>query len=201
MKQPCSKNDSTCTFTSLPTPLTRQDYSLELYTVLCSGSSRYAQTTRINYNEQNFFKRLIARGYKGNKIRPLFHKAITRAKAYSGPTQDENDDHNSIILHLPFHPNNPASSRIQAEWRTHVAKPQWNLPLEHMKNPKTKEKCTLHIKIYAQRNFPTLQYYRAVLPYQPAREKSDFRISTSIFCILLSFFCHPHGFLNFLFAR
>ena len=62
-------------------------------------------------------------------------------------------------------------------------------------------KNTLHIKIYAQHNFPTLQYCRAVLPYQPAREKSDFRISTSIFCILLSFFCHPHGFLNFLFAR
>ena len=55
LKQPCSKNDSTCTFTSLPTPLTRQDYSLALYTVLCSGSSRYAQTTRTNYNEQEFF--------------------------------------------------------------------------------------------------------------------------------------------------
>ena len=71
---------------------------------------------RINYNEQKFFKRLIARGYKGNELRPLFHKAITRAKAYSGPPQDEDDDHNSVILHLPFHPNDPASSRIQAEW-------------------------------------------------------------------------------------
>ena len=39
---------------------------------------------------------------KETKSRPLFHKAITRAKAYSGPTQDENDDHNSVILHLPF---------------------------------------------------------------------------------------------------
>ena len=38
-----------------PTPLTRQDYSLALYTVLCSGSSRYAQTMRINYNEQKSF--------------------------------------------------------------------------------------------------------------------------------------------------
>ena len=63
-----------------------------------------------------------------------------RAKAYSGPVQAEDDDHNSAILHLPFHPNDPASSRIQAAWRTHVAKPQWKLPLEHMKNPKTKEK-------------------------------------------------------------
>ena len=38
-----------------PTPLTRQDYSLALYTVLCSGSSRYAQTMRIDYNEQKSF--------------------------------------------------------------------------------------------------------------------------------------------------
>ena len=38
-----------------PTLLTRQDYSLALYTVLCSGSSRYAQTMRINYNEQKSF--------------------------------------------------------------------------------------------------------------------------------------------------
>ena len=102
---------------------------------LCSDNEDKLQRTKV------FFKRLIARGYKGNDIRPLFHKAIMRAKAYSGPTQDEDDDHNSVILHLPFHPNDPASSRIQAEWRTHVAKPQWKLPLEHMKNPKTKEKC------------------------------------------------------------
>ena len=49
------KKDSTCTFTYLPTPLTRQDYSLVLYMVLCSRFSPYAQTTRINYNEQRFF--------------------------------------------------------------------------------------------------------------------------------------------------
>ena len=97
------------------------------------------QTTTNN----GFFKRLIARGYKGNDTRTLFHKGITRAKAYSGPVQDEDDDHNSVILHLPFHPNNPASSCIQAAWRTHVAKHQWKLPLEHMKNQKTKEKCNI----------------------------------------------------------
>ena len=78
---------TTCTFTSLPNPLTHQDYSLVLYMVLCSGFSPYAQTTRINYNEQRFFKRLIAHGYKGNEIRTLFHKAIMRTKAYSGPVR------------------------------------------------------------------------------------------------------------------
>ena len=148
-----SKKDSTCTFTSLPTPLTRQDYSLVLYTVLCSGSSPYVQTTRINYNKQRvFLTASLPVATKENEIRPLFHKAITRAKTYSGPTQAEDDDHNSVILHLPFHPNDPASSRIQAEWRTHVAKPQWKLPLEHMKHPKTKEKCNIKRMIIAYKH-------------------------------------------------
>ena len=80
---------------------------------------------------KGFFQHLIARGYKGNDIRTLFHKAIRHAKAYNGPATAEDDDHNSIILHLTFHPNDSASSRIQAAWRTHVAKPQLKLPLEH----------------------------------------------------------------------
>ena len=65
---------------------------------------------RTNYNKQRFFsKRLIARGYKGDEFRGLFHKAIIRAKTYNGPTTDDDVDHNSVILHLPFHPNDPAS--------------------------------------------------------------------------------------------
>ena len=39
-------------------------------------------------------------------------------------------------------------------------------------------KNTLHSKIYTQHNFPTLQHYRAVLPYQPTREKNYFQLST-----------------------
>ena len=42
-------------YTPPPTPLTRKDYSLALYTVLCSGSSRYARTMRINYSKQKSF--------------------------------------------------------------------------------------------------------------------------------------------------
>ena len=75
-----------------------------------------------------FFKCLSDHGYKGNDIQTLFYKAITRAKAYNGPATAEDDDHNSIILHLPFHPNDPASSRIQAAWRTHIANPNGNCP-------------------------------------------------------------------------
>ena len=110
---------------------------------ICPDEEDKLQQTKV------FSKGLIARGNKGNDIRTLFHKAITRAKAYNGPAPAEDDDHNSVILHLLFHPNDPASSCIKAAWRTHVAKPKWKLPLEHMKNPKTKEKCNIKRMIIA----------------------------------------------------
>ena len=109
---------------------------------LCLTEEDKLQRTKV------FFQRLIARGYKGNDIRTLFHKAITRTKAYSSPATAEDDNHNSVILHLPFHPNDPASSCIQAAWRTHVAKPQWKLPLEHMKKSKNKRKMQHQVDDY-----------------------------------------------------
>ena len=48
-----------------------------------------------------------------------------------------------------FHPNDPASFRIQEAWQKHVSHPQWKMPLERMKNPKTKEKCNIKRMIIA----------------------------------------------------
>ena len=80
---------------------------------------------------------------QGDEIKGLFHKAITHAKPYTSPTAKQESDHNHIILHLPFHPNDPASYHIQEAWRTHVANPQWKMRLKNMKNPKTKEQCNI----------------------------------------------------------
>ena len=110
---------------------------------LCSSKGDKANRTKI------FLKQLIAHGYKGNEIQSLFHKAIDRAKTYIGPTTEDETNHNNFILHLPFHPNDPASHRIQQAWHTHVSKPQWKMPLENMKNPKTKEKCNIKRMIIA----------------------------------------------------
>ena len=85
---------------------------------LCSCETDKIQRTKV------FFKRLIARGYKGNEIRGLLHKAMTCARSYNGSITDDDVNHNSVILHLPFHPNDPASFRIQESRRTHVAKPK-----------------------------------------------------------------------------
>ena len=43
-----------------------------------------------------------------------------------------NNDHTSIILHLPFHPNDPPSYKIQQALRDTVASPKYHMPL-HVK--------------------------------------------------------------------
>ena len=71
-----------------------------IYT-LCSDNDDKLTRTKV------FFKRLVARGYKSDQIKPLFYKAITHAKLYSGPIDRTANDDTSVILHLPFHPNDP----------------------------------------------------------------------------------------------
>ena len=101
---------------------------------------------------KSFFKHLIACRHKSDEIGGLFHKAIAHAKIYNGPTAEDDVDHNHVILHLPFHPNDTVSYHIQEAWRTHIAKPQWKMPLKNlknMKNPKTKEKYNIKQMIIA----------------------------------------------------
>ena len=101
------------------------------------------------YKQRFFFKQLQARGYKSNQIKPLFLKAITRPKRYSGPSNTTNNDHTAVIFHLPFHPNDPPSYKIQQAWRNTNASPKYHMPLPSMRNPKSKEKCNIERMIIA----------------------------------------------------
>ena len=98
---------------------------------------------------KGFFKWLQAQGYKSNQTKPLFLKAIARAKRYSGPLNTTNNDHTAVIFHLPFHPNDPPSYKIQPAWRNSIASPKYHMPLPDMRNPKSKEKCNIHCMIIA----------------------------------------------------
>ena len=98
-----------------------------------------------------FFKRLQARGYKSDQIKPLFNKAIARAQRYSGPTNRATNDNNTVILHLPFHPNDPPSHQIQQAWRDTIASPRYHMPLPQMRNPKSRGKCNIDRMIIAYR--------------------------------------------------
>ena len=112
---------------------------------LCSDQNDQIIWTKV------FFKRLQARGYKSNQIKPLFLKAIAHAKNYSGPSATKNNDHTAVIFHLPFHPNDPPSHKIQETWRNSVASPRYHMPLPDMRNPKSKEKCNIQRMIIAYR--------------------------------------------------
>jgi hypothetical protein len=102
---------------------------------LCSNPDDRIERTRI------FFQRLIARGYKSDKLKPLFYKAIARAKEYVGKPATKSSMDQSVILHLPFHPNDPASYEIQKAWRSCVAEPQYKMKLWNMRNPSKNQKC------------------------------------------------------------
>ena len=112
---------------------------------LCSNPNDQIQRTKV------IFKRIQARGYKSNQIKPLFLKAIARAKSYYGPSDTKNNDHTAVIFHLPFHPNDPPSHKIQQAWRNSVASPRYHMPLPDMRNPKSKEKCNIQRMIIAYR--------------------------------------------------
>jgi hypothetical protein len=115
-----------------------------IFTLCSDDSDRKLRT-------QTFLRRLLARGYKIDDLRPLFHRAIERAKAYTGPGTAPTiaKDGHSVILHLPFHPNDPTSREIQQTWRQCVAEPQYKMPLWDMRNPKTRGKCNIRRMIIA----------------------------------------------------
>ena len=98
---------------------------------------------------KGFFKRFQARGYKSNQIKPLFLKVITHAKSYSGPLNTTNNDHTAVIFHLPFHPNDLPSYKIQQAWCDTIASRKYHMPLTNMCNPNSKEKCNIECMIIA----------------------------------------------------
>ena len=82
-------------------------------------------------------------------MKSLFYKAISQAEQYSGPTNSTKNDHTSVIFHLPFHPNDPPSYKIQQAWRKTIASPRYHMPLPNMHNPKTREKRNIARMIIA----------------------------------------------------
>ena len=59
------------------------------------------------------------------------------------------NNHTSVIFHLPFHPDDPPSYKIQQAWRDTIASPKYHMPLPNMCNPKTREKCKIECMIIA----------------------------------------------------
>ena len=89
----------------------------------------------IHRKTQDFYKRLLIRGYKPEKLKPLFQKAYQRAIHYTPwPKSDQATNNHSLFLHLQYHPNDPPSSHLQENFREYVLSPRYKHPLPNVRN-------------------------------------------------------------------
>ena len=92
---------------------------------------------------KNFFNRLIARGYKREQLLPLFEKAVDNAESYKKRSDEEKilrkkaaqkASKNRLYLHVPYHPDNPPSSKLQQLFRECISHPDGAPPLCELDN-------------------------------------------------------------------
>jgi len=95
---------------------------------------------------QNFYRRLLARGYTRTHVLPIFNKYLRqyyRASAMTPATPPEvpqpTNHRDTVFFHLPFHPLNPPSSKVQHLFRCHLLKenprnPYAMVPLHKLSN-------------------------------------------------------------------
>jgi hypothetical protein len=76
---------------------------------------------------KEFYQRLLVRGYKSTQIQPLFLKAKQNAILQKEPKGLERD---TVFLHVPYHPNNPPSKKLQSIWKDQMIQPQYR---QHLK--------------------------------------------------------------------
>ncbi len=76
----------------------------------------------------NLKTRLIARGHDATTVRKLIAEALSPTPARIKP----NGTH--VKLHLPYHPLDPHSSRLQEHFRRHLSEPPGRQPLADIRN-------------------------------------------------------------------
>jgi len=80
---------------------------------------------------QQFYRRLLVRGYQPSMLTPLFREADARLKQ---PKEKDEDKEKGLFLHLQYHPNDPPSSELQQLWRDHISEPDGKTPLAEVPN-------------------------------------------------------------------
>ena len=80
---------------------------------------------------QDFWNRLLARGYTAEKITTLFSKGIDNARNYIDPTAATTMTEYvpNLFLHLRYHPQDPSPQVLQQAWRDTMALPHNSPPL------------------------------------------------------------------------
>lgn len=92
---------------------------------------------------QNFFKRLIDRGYSREQLQPLFEKAVVNAESYLLQSVEERRiikeqkkeaAKRQVFFHVPWHPDNPPASKLQQLFRDCISHPAGQPPLCELRN-------------------------------------------------------------------
>jgi hypothetical protein len=86
---------------------------------------------------QQFYNRLVVRGYKRSTLEPLFAKALERQQEQSNLTpvlNVSNLEKNKVFFHLQYNSGNPKSKVLQQLWREHIVEPPGRLKLPYTKN-------------------------------------------------------------------
>jgi hypothetical protein len=80
---------------------------------------------------QDFWNRLLARGYTADKITTLFSNGIDNARNYIDPTVPATTDDYvpNLFLHLRYHPQDPSPQVLQQAWKDTMALPLNSPPL------------------------------------------------------------------------
>jgi hypothetical protein len=85
--------------------------------------------TQVTSDIQEFFNRLVARGYTAHQIAPLFHKCYARFRSGSLEAKSKLPDTDamkkSVFLHIPFHPLNPPSKVVQDLFNKYLYDHRW----------------------------------------------------------------------------
>jgi hypothetical protein len=95
-----------------------------------------SDTTQIQTYIQQFYDRLIARGFSPSTLRPAFTEALL---ALSDPTNPRNttmphDNSASYFLHVNYHPVLPPSRVIQNTFHRHIVHPSHDYPVSYIRN-------------------------------------------------------------------
>ena len=104
---------------------------------LCSSADDQTRKTL------ELFRNLQYRGYQSKDLKPLFKRAIRRARNYPGPptrAEQRLKMKRSVLFHTRYHPRNLPSRRIQSLWKHHICEPPFPAkPLWKLRNHKFKK--------------------------------------------------------------
>lgn len=119
----------------------------------------------INIHIQNFYHRLLQRGYKYYQLLPTFNTTIALVNAsfaskeslrlFNQPTNTNDNTTHSLLLHVPFHPKNPPSTELQRIFRNTVSRPQYEQPCEQIRD-RNGNACGLNQCTVAFSRYPNL---------------------------------------------